>query len=68
MIWRYGALKAFLSPEARAQETTGSGGENAGEGERYGERSLPSMRTASFLGFFTSGRRSDSLVSAFYYA
>ena len=25
---------------------------------RYGERSFPSMRTASFRGFFTSGRRS----------
>ena len=24
---------------------------------RYGERSFPSMRTASFRGFFTSGRR-----------
>ena len=25
---------------------------------RYGERSFPSMRTASIRGFFTSGRRS----------
>ena len=34
---------------------------------RYGERSVPRMRTASFLGFFTSDRRSSLLSTDHYY-
>ena len=34
---------------------------------RYGERSVPRMRTASFLGFFTSDRRRSLLSTDHYY-